>query len=180
MFQAFDKYVQYRKELGIITFYFVVAHAISSFFFLGEYFSRSNFIGPGLWPFIFGWLGVAVITFIFLISNSLMQNKLGYKRWWKMQYWGVRIVFILTALHVVVMKYPSWIKWYQVGGSQELAHPEWPGAGLLVAWFMAFVILVRLAETVNQRLGKIAWYMIVLGLPLVYIFTFIWGQQFAK
>lgn len=180
LFKTFDKYLQYRKELGIVAFFLIMAHVISSYFFLTDKFPRERFFTTGWWPFIFGLTGSILLLIIFFISNEWARRKLGNQRWWPMQYWGVRLIFAFTVLHVFVMKYSGWLSWYQKGGGKELMHPEWPGAGLIVGWFMAFVVVNRLAEAVNSKLGKAAWYFSVVAFPLVIIFTFWWGQGLLK
>lgn len=175
MFNRFDGYVQYRKELGITAYFLLLFHGFSSFFLLPDHFTQARFFGSGLWPFLYGLAATILLTFILLISNKVAMQKIGPKRWWHIQNWGIRIGFVLVALHVGVMKLSGWISWYREGGSETLVHPEWPGAGLLVGWFMAFVIFVRLAEAANKKLGVIAWYLLVFALPLIYILTFLWG-----
>lgn len=176
-FSMFDRYIQYRKELGIVAFFLAMAHGISSYFFLSDYFPKTAFAFSS-WPFVFGLLGSIVLIIIFLISNNWMMNRIGARIWWPMQYWGIRIIFLVTALHVGIMKWNGWVLWYQNGGGTELMHPEWPGAGLIVGWFIAFVILVRLAEIVGPKFGKAVWYMSAIGFPLVIAATFWWGRQF--
>ncbi len=179
-FSKFDKYLQYRKEIGIVAFFLILAHGVSSFFFLRGHFPLSRYITTGLWPFTFGFLAVVVVTIIFSISNLRAMKALGGKMWWFFQSWGVRTVFILTALHVGIMKFPGWISWYQKGGSSDLVHPEWPGAGLIVGWFLAFVGLIRVAEMINKNFGKAVWFFSVVAFPVVMVFTFVWGQKFVK
>jgi DMSO/TMAO reductase YedYZ heme-binding membrane subunit len=177
MFNAFDKYVVYRKEFGVIGMLLILGHSISSYFFLQNKFPHEQFYGSQLWPFIFGLLGVILLVTMFMISREFIRNKLGTKRWWQMQYWGLRAIFILTALHVFVMKYNGWVLWYKNGGSKDLVHPEWPGAGLIVGWFIFFVLLVRVAEAMNAKLGKIVWYFSVVAFPLVIALTFIFAVR---
>lgn len=171
-FKIFDRYVQYRKELGIVAYVLALAHTIASFFFLRSHFPLERFLTYGRWPFIFGLLAVIVLTYILVISNQAAMRKLGPKLWWFMQGWGVRAAFLFTVLHVGVMKYKDWLKWYQQGGGTELVHPEWPGAGILVGWFMAAVIVVRVGELFGQRAGKLLWYVCAVGLPIIYFLTF--------
>lgn len=180
MFKVFDRYVQYRKELGIVAFFLIMAHVVSSYFFLPNKFPVARYWSDELWSFLFGLAASTILIFIFLISNSWASAKLGRRRWWRLQYWGLRLTFLLVVGHVFVMKYAGWVSWYQKGGSKELAHPDWPGAGLIVGWFMFFVVLVRLAEAIHVKLGKIIWYFSALAFPLVIIFTFWWGSRFAK
>ena len=178
-FDAFDKYLQYRKELGVVAMFLAVVHAAISYFFLPTYFPREWFI-KSVWPFLFGLAATIILVALFVISREAVKQALGVKRWWRMQYWGVRIAFALIALHVGILKMPSWISWYQKGGGKELVHPEWPGAGLLVGWFIAFVIIVRLAELGGKKFGTAVWYLSVISLPAAYLLTFLWGQRFIK
>lgn len=175
-----DRYVQYRKELGIIAFFLALSHSIVSSFFLPSKFPWADFIEKLNWPFIFGLTAIIVLIAIFFISNNRAVLAIGEKWWWRLQYWGVRLVFTLTLLHVFIMKWDGWLKWYKKGGGQELVHPEWPGAGLLVGWFMAMVVFVRLAEFISPKLGRLAWYASVIILPIIYLATFWWGGQFVK
>lgn len=180
LFSFPDRYVQYRKELGIIAFCLALGHSLVSYFFLSSKFSFGSFIEKLNWPLVFGLVAIIVLTAIFFISNNRVMNALGEKRWWWLQYWGVRLAFTLTLLHVFIMKWHGWLAWYKNGGGRELTHPEWPGAGLLVGWFMIMVIFVRLAEFISPKLGRLAWHGSVIILPLIYIATFWWGRQFAK
>lgn len=178
LFSFPDRYVQYRKELGIIAFLLALTHSIVSFFFLQDKFPVQKFLSTDWWPFVFGLIATAVLIAIFFISNDWAMMTLGRERWWRLQYWGVRLAFAFILFHVFIMKWSGWVKWYQAGGSKELVHPEWPGAGLLVGWFMVFVIFIRLAEFVSPRLGRAACYVSAIVLPIIYITTFWWGKQF--
>lgn len=179
-FNRFDKYVQYRKELGIVAFFLILAHVVSSYYFLPTHFARERFYAVDFWPSIYGLAATIILIFVFGISNQIAMKTIGARRWWLIQHWSIRIIFIFAALHVGLMKMQSWVSWYQKGGGYELVHPEWPGAGLLVGWFMGFIILIRIAEFMGQKFGKLVWYFSVITLPAVYIFTFWWGQRFIK
>lgn len=178
MFSVFDHYLKYRKEFGVIAFVYAVSHGIVSLFFLRNYFSIEKYLTTGKIPFIFGMLGLVVLFGIMLISNKKSMMKIGFKQWWPLQYWGVRIAFLAVALHVFVMKLPSWIEWYTKGGTHTLVHPEWPGLGLLEGWFIFFVIFIRIAEAIHINLGKLCWYLSIIALPLIYFLTFQWGTKF--
>lgn len=178
MFDVFDHFLRFRKEFGMITLFFIVLHSISSLFFLESYFPIEKYLTTGRIPFVFGVMGIIIIILIFLISNKKSMNIIGFKRWWIIQYWGVRVAFLVVALHVFVMKTPGWIDWYKKGGAKMLVHPEWPGLGLLEGWFIFFVILIRIAEAININLGRLIWYISILALPLIYFLTFSWGRRF--
>lgn len=179
-FSALGRSIQYRKELGIVAFFLALIHSIVSLFFLPSKFPLSGLFGTLRWPFIFGLSATIILVAIFFISNDRAMAAIGGKRWWWLQNWGVRFAFLLTFLHVFVMKWNGWVQWYKVGGSRDLVHPEWPGAGLLVGWFMAFVVLVRLAEFGGSRFGRAVWYVSIVVLPAIYIATFWWGRQFMR
>lgn len=177
LFSFPDRYLQYRKELGIVAFFLAVIHGVVSLFFLPSKFPIQEFLGTINWPFIFGLLAAVILTGIFLISNDSATNALGREKWWRLQYLGIRLAFIFIILHVFIMKWSGWLKWYKTGGGKELVRPEWPGAGLLVGWFMVFVILIRLAEVASPKLGKAIFYISIIVLPLIYVATF-WRGQF--
>jgi len=180
MFSFPDRYVQYRKEVGIIAFFLALIHSLVSLFFLPSKFSFASYFNPITLQFIFGLTAILLLIALFAISNHWASNAIGQGRWWRIQYWGVRSAFVLVCLHVFIMKLEGWVGWYKVGGGKGLVRPEWPGAGILVAWFMAFVVLVRVAEFISPKLGKVAWYTSAVALPLIYIATFWWGRQFVR
>lgn len=175
-----DRYIQYRKELGIIAFLLALIHAIVSLFFLPTRFPLLMYFGKFNWQFVLGMIATVALFALFIISYERVAEAIGRKLWWRIQNWGIRITFGLVVFHVFLMKWAGWVKWYKVGGGKELAHPELPGGGLIVGWFMAFVIFLRLAEFAGPRFFRIAWYASIIALPAIYIATFVWGMQFAK
>ncbi len=177
-FNIFDHFAALRKEIGITTAILIMPHVISSIFFLGDHFSWDRYLTTGLIPFVFGLIATTILLFLFMISNKRSMELLGAGPWRLIQKWGVRLGFFAVAIHVFVMKFSGWLSWYEKGGSDDLIHPEWPGLGLLVGWFIGFVIIIRISELLSPRLGKLCCYMLFL-LPLIYILTFIWGNQFA-
>ncbi len=176
---AYAKYIPYRKALGIIAFFFAFFHTISSFFFLPNKFPLQRFFTTGILPFIFGLTAILILMAIFAISNNISIKQITPKRWWRYQRWGIRIAYISIMLHVFVMKLEGWINWYKEGGSTELIHPEWPGLGILIAWGMLLVVVVRITELIHIKCAKFALYGGIILLPLIYGLTFIWGVQFT-
>ncbi|MBI4053784.1 MAG: hypothetical protein HY397_00465 [Candidatus Doudnabacteria bacterium] len=171
-FDIFDGLVRYRKHFGIVAFLFAAVHAWVSYFGLGDHFSKSL-------PEFLGLVAGVILGLLFLISRQAVIARLGAALWWHLQNWGVRIAFLFVVLHVFVMKFPSWVSWYQKGGGKELREPNWPGAGLLVGWFLFFVVVVRISELGGLRFGRAVWYLSAFLLPAVYVFTFWWGSRFA-
>lgn len=180
LFSFVDRYVRYRKEIGITAFFLAFTHGMVSLFFLPSKFPLSKFLTPINWPFVFGFCAFILLIIIFSVSNQFSMNLIGRKTWWRLQYLGIRFVFVLIFLHVFIMKWNGWFNWYKNGGGKELVRPEWPGAGLLVGWFILFVFIFRLSGFISQKLEKIIWFTGICILPLIYAFTFWWGQQLLK
>lgn len=179
LFSFPDRFVQYRKELGIVAALFALTHVTMSLFFLPSRFPLSRYFSPWNWPFWFGLTAILVLIGLFAISNTPAMTALK-RKWWPIQYWGMRTAFLLILLHMFVMKWGSWVQWYREGGAANLVHPEWPGAGLLAGWFMTFVVLIRLSEIPGQRWARVVWYTSSAALPAVFIATFLWGRQFIS
>jgi hypothetical protein len=177
LFDFADRYLELRKEIGVVGMLFAFAHVLSSFFFLPHKFPMGDFFSKSLLTTLFGLIATGVLLFVFLISRHAIMTWLTPRRWWPMQYWGLRIIFVFTALHVFVMKWSGWIMWYKNGGGPELVHPEWPGGGLLVGWFIAFVICIRIAELFGRTVGRCVWYLSIVGLPIAYYLTFTFGGK---
>ena len=170
-----DPYLKYRKETGIVSFFLLFFHIIVSLFFLPEKFPLSSFFNGLNLAFIFGLLASFFLTFLFFISNEKAINYFGRQKWWKMQYRGVRIAFFLVFLHVVFRKSSEWLSWYRLDNfDNNVMRPFLPDFGLLVWWFMVFVIFIRIAEYIRPNLGRIAFYITSLVLPIIYIATFFW------
>lgn len=171
-FNIFDRYVQYRKELGIIAVCIIFIHLLFSVFFLPQHFPLTVFTTTGLWPFLFGFGSFVILLIVLAISNQYAQHALGGKLWWKVQNWGLRFGFLFALIHIIWKKSPGWIAWYRYAAGGDTMRWWLPDAGLLVAWFAVGVLAVRIAEIAGIRAGKAAWFVFLVLLPLVYLATF--------
>jgi len=179
LFSFSDQYLQYRKELGIVSFFLALFHGVISLFFLPDKFPLNSFFGRINWAFIFALAATLVLTFIFLISNEKAIMILGRQKWWRIQYKGVRIAFLFVFLHVLFRKGKEWLAWYRFNFVEgNVSGSNLPEIGLLVWWFMVFVILIRIAEYISPNLGRIAFYTTSILIPIIYIVTFWWGLNF--
>lgn len=173
LYQIFDRFLIYRKELGIIAFFFALIHGLASFFFLPSHFSFPYF-QKNFAVFWLGFSGLLVLTFLFLVSFEKIIEKIGRPRWWSFQVWGVRLAACLIFLHLFLMKYPGWIKWLQIGGSADLKRPFLPPASLLVGLFGFFVFSVRIFELLGEKLAR---FLMIL---LTSFFLTILGSLFVR
>ncbi len=148
-FDHFDTWLGYRKELGIVGAFFIVAHSIISYFLLPKKFPQEKLSFLSL-EFAAGLIGAALLVFLFSISFRKMIESLGTSRWWFMQRWGLRLVILLAVIHVYDMKWAGWMKWLTRAPAvptAELANPWMPGLGLYVGMFLGWVVIIRLYET---------------------------------
>ena len=175
LYSRFDSWVMYRKEIGIIAFFFALLHSLISFFFLPNKFPLTYF-EKNILTFIFGLTAILVLIYLFILSFERVIKYLDRKRWWLVQNWGIRIAGLLVFLHVFIMKYPGWIKWYIQGGGSELARPYLPPASLVVSVFAFYVIVVRLSEFFGEKIARI---IVMISFILLFFFlliTFLWGE----
>ncbi len=148
-FNRFDYWVGLRKELGIVGAFFIFAHVIISYHFLPKKFPQEWFSFTSL-EWAAGLVGTMLLLFLFIISFRKMVEFIGPGRWWFMQRWGLRIAMVLAVLHVFDMKWAGWVKWITqspAAPTAELANPWMPGLGILVSMFVAWVVVIRLYET---------------------------------
>lgn len=149
-FDRFDHWLNYRKEIGIIGGLLAVAHVVITYNFLPLKFphSKLDLDSP---EFAAGVIGVFLLAFLFIISFKKAVDLLGGNIWWFLQRWGLRLVILLTLIHVYIMKWNGWMKWIKQGGgapTAELANPQMAGLGILIMLFFTWVVIVRLYESI--------------------------------
>lgn len=152
LYQRFDTWVNYRKELGILAFLLGAVHVYLSMFSLAKRGPFGLFQSRPLVAYS-GLLGLLIMAYLFIISFEKIKQKIGVSQWWRMQYWGARITGAAIFVHMSVFKYSEWNTWLS-GKAENLARPDWPPVSLLVAIFFAFVILTRLSEAINAKAGQ--------------------------
>lgn len=175
LYDRFDSWIIYRKELGIVAFLLALAHGVISFFFLSDRFFVAYFMNH-LVTFILGFTSVFVLGYLFILSFERIINFLDRKKWWLVQSWGVRIAGTLAFLHVFLLKYPGWLKWYTQGGAPELARPYLPPASIIAFAFAFFVVLVRLSEFFGKKTGRMI-VILLFGLLIFFLVgSLLWGN----
>lgn len=78
-FNVFDRFLQYRKEIGILAFFLGLVHGVVSFFFLPNYFPQARFLTGLNWSFIYGLIGLVLLILVYLISNKRAEVFLAMK-----------------------------------------------------------------------------------------------------
>lgn len=144
-----DKYIIYRKHLGLVGFGYMVFHIVFSILFT----AYSPF--PGYYledKRIASFIAALIATLIFLgmtfISNRFAIHEIGPARWRKLMRFG-HLAFLLVLFHFGAKGMPYWIPWL-TGKSDTL----FPSFGLIVFLFGSVVILLRIAlwfSTMKKR-----------------------------
>lgn len=148
-FNRFDTFIGCRKEIGIVGAFIALSHGIISYFFLPKKYP-SEYIDFFSLEFFSGLLGAFFLFFLFIISFKKAIEWIGAGRWWFWQRFGLRIVVILTLVHVVFLKWTSWMRWFveDLPVSKELILTWLPAVNLLTTLFIAWVILIRVYESI--------------------------------
>lgn len=149
-FNRWDHLLAYRKEIGIVGGFIAIFHGIVSYFFLPKKFPQ-EWLDFSSWEFGAGLIGVILLIALFVLSWKSVIAKFSGPTWWLLQRWGLRLAVIATIIHVFAMKWAGWVKWVKQGGGKataELANPWMPGLGILASLFIAWVVIVRLYETI--------------------------------
>ncbi len=149
-FDRFDKWLGYRKEIGIVGGLLAILHGIVTYYLLPIEFPSEwiDFTAPQTAA---GLTGAILLGLLFFISFKKAILLLGAGRWWFLQRFGLRFVVVFTLVHVYVLKWDSWIMWLVQGDGNptlELANPWLPGLGILATLFITWVVIVRLYESV--------------------------------
>ncbi|MDP3957117.1 MAG: ferric reductase-like transmembrane domain-containing protein, partial [bacterium] len=148
-FDRFDKWLGYRKEIGIVGALLALSHGTISYFYLPQS-NPNEYIDFTSFEFGAGILGALLLFFLFIISFKKAIEFIGASRWWFLQRWGLRLVIAFTLVHIYALKWNGWARWLTQGAipSKELMAPWLPGASLLATLFITWVVVVRLYETI--------------------------------
>lgn len=112
-----DKFIIYRKHLGIVGFGYMIIHVLISLFYAG-YFPFLTYYFEDSRIFSFAAAAVAALIFLFmtLISNRYSIQKIGPKRWKSVMRIGF-VGYALVLYHFAVKGLPYWLFWASGKGS---------------------------------------------------------------
>jgi len=135
-----DKYIIYRKHLGLVGVGYLLFHILFSFLFS----SYSPFPGYFLADKrIVSFISAVIATIIFFImaaiSNQFAIHEIGPARWRKLMRFN-HFAFALTLFHFGAKGMPYWLQWMN-GKSSSI----FPSFGLIVFLFGLVVLLLRIA-----------------------------------
>lgn len=144
-FSSFAQFMTIRRHLGLLAFGAAVVHITLSLFQTQRFAWFSWYLGEWI-PVSFGLLAIFVWGYMTYISRDSKIVQLGADIWKSRLSLAGKVGFIAIFLHLTIMKYEGWIRWFngQVKQTPELANPQYPPASLFVFLFMAVVIVYRL------------------------------------
>lgn len=140
-----DRQIIYRKHLGIIGFFYALAHTIVSLFFLPAYFTFPTYFLQPWQPFLAGLLALVILTFMAATSNNWAIKKLGAENWRKLMRITGYTALILAIIHLTLLKYRSWVNWLTE------KNKILPPLSLLAILFATGILLLRLAFWVSRN-----------------------------
>ncbi|MBP9728154.1 MAG: ferric reductase-like transmembrane domain-containing protein [Candidatus Moranbacteria bacterium] len=147
-FDRFDTWLGYRKEIGIVAGFLAVLHGLVSYYLLPLTFPK-EWIEWSTPQFGAGLIGAIILTALFAISFRKAIMALTASRWWFLQRFGLHVAIVATLAHVYIMKWDSWVLWFNESGpsTPETIAPWLPGLAILTTLFITWVVIVRLYES---------------------------------
>ncbi|MDO8451404.1 MAG: ferric reductase-like transmembrane domain-containing protein [bacterium] len=166
-FRLFDRFVQYRKELGILGVFTAGTHVYMSMFPLARNGPFGFYLARPLSAYA-GLAGLFLMAGLLALSADAVRKKFDSRVWWKMQNWGIRAAFLSIGLHVVALKYSGWPAWFATHGAEiKEGVAGLPPISLLSSVFVALVVAVRLGELLGTSKSRIITYL-SFGTAMVY------------
>ena len=102
----FDKFLTYRKQLGIVGFIYVLIHG-----FVGTiiYILPSpEILWSNYWSLTLGIIGLYLLFVCYAISEIVVIKTLGPKRWRRVLRYISYTAFIISTTHLYLAKLPVW------------------------------------------------------------------------
>jgi len=132
-----DKYIIYRKHLGLVGFGYLTLHAAISLL-ASPYtpFAEYYLVDARIMSFAAA-AGASIIFIIMaLISNRFSIQTIGPKRWKTIMHLGF-IAYVLALYHFAVKGLPFWTLWFSGKGN------AFPSFGLITFLFGVTVLILR-------------------------------------
>ena len=148
----FARLMPIRRHLGLLSLFFGLGHAIISAFFQPQKFPLSWYQREWI-PVLFGIVALVGWLYLAYLSTNKKIQEMGADLWKKHQSIVGQIAFVAIFLHLVIMKYEGWMRWFSGETKQtaELLNPSYPPASLFVLVIMFGVIVYRVLNFFSQK-----------------------------
>lgn len=140
-FNFVDRILGYRKNIGLVGYYFALAYCWMLLFVDPDKYLYSFFENFISWDFTLGLGAMAIFTFMAIISNNKAMKIMGVSTWRR----GLRLGYLaitLLVVRTVILEGDYWRKWFQAPAGLPPLH-------MLVTILAFGVILLRLAMAVS-------------------------------
>ena len=146
-----DKFIIYRKHLGLVGFAYLVIHILLSIF-LPNYtpFAEYYLADIRIKAFIAAVIATIIFVGMTVISNRLAIHEIGPKRWRHLMRFGF-IAYVLALYHFGAKGIQYWLPWL-TGKSESL----FPSFGMMSFAFGLTVIILRIALWIATSGKKIS------------------------
>lgn len=134
----FDRFITYRKQLGVVGFVFGLIHIYLSFGVLQKLFMFETWQKAVPWGPFTGAIATVIFFVMTLATPSVVAKKLGGQLWRSILRFG-HVAVALIWLHVYFLKFGYILKWYNEGMK------TFPSSSAIVLAFMTIVIVLRVA-----------------------------------
>lgn len=133
-----------RRHLGLVAFGFAIFHVAFSLYQTNRFAWFSWYVREWI-PVTFGIVAILAWTYMTSISRNTKIQEMGTVVWRNRLSLSGKIAFFAIFLHLTVMKYEGWIRWWNgaIKQTPELANPGYPPASLFIFVFMVVVIAYR-------------------------------------
>lgn len=102
----FDKFLTYRKQLGIIGFMYALLHGVVGTMIY--VFPNPDILVNNYWAVALGLLALYLFFICYAISEIIVIKTLGPKRWRRVIRYISYTAFILATIHIYLAKLPVW------------------------------------------------------------------------
>lgn len=142
----FDKYLHYRKQLGIIGFLYIMIHGIVGT--LIYVFPNPNILWESFWAIALGLLALYGFFICMMISEVWVIKALGPQRWRKILRYTSFTAYTLAWWHILLVKLPIWAIYFHY--SDVLLPP----VSLFTFAFATMVLSWRLSVFIYDLLNR--------------------------
>lgn len=140
-----DKFIIYRKHLGLVGFGYMIIHVAISLFYSGYFPLISYYLSDSrIMSFTTAALATVIFFIMALISNRTSIQKIGPKRWKALMRIGY-IGYALALFHFAQKGLPAWGFWFTGKGAL------FPAFSLLVFLMGVVILVMRIALWIKTR-----------------------------
>lgn len=102
----FDKFLAYRKQLGIVGFVYILMHGLMATIIY--ILPSPNILISDYWSIALSIISLYLLFVCYAISEIIIIKVLGPKRWRRLLRYVSYTAFILATIHIYLAKFPVW------------------------------------------------------------------------